>query len=230
MSNLSINPQLIELIKSKSVLSKDTTDVAFQIFVQLKELLSQMDKSLRNQFNSFDKRIKMEYADKGNFEAELKVADDILIFILHSNAFVFDEKHPLLKTSYANEDKSRATCGMISIYNFLTDSFKFERKQDTGFLIARLFVNREKHFFVEGKKQLGVLFNDFANDVLDEKKLQAIVETALLQSLEIDVVVPPFDQMKSITVYDAIEYSLQATLSTSKRLGFKFESGAKDVE
>ena len=230
MSDLNINPQLLELIKTKSVLSKDTTDVAFEIFMQLKELLLQMEKTLNNYIGDVDRRIKIQYVDKGTFEAELKVSDDILIFMMHSNVFVFDDKHPLMKSGYVHADNSRATCAMISIYNFLSDSFKFERKHDAGHLIARIFINHEKHFFVEGKKQLGVLFNDFGNDVLDKKTLQAITETALLYSLDIDVVVPPFDQMASITVSDVIEYSLQGALSTGKRLGFKSENRLGEIE
>ncbi len=230
MSDLNINPQLLELIKTKSVLSKDTTDVAFEIFMKLKELLLQIEKTLNNYIGDTDKRIKIQYVDKGTFEAELKVSDDILIFMMHSNVFVFDDKHPLMKSGYVHADNSRATCAMISIYNFLSDSFKFERKHDSGQLIARIFINREKHFFVEGKKQLGVLFNDFGNDVLDEKTLQAITETALLYSFDIDVMVPPFDQMASITVSDVIEYSLQGALSTGKRLGFKSEMRTGPVE
>ena len=101
MSDLpNINPQLIELIKTKTVLSKDTTDVTFELFKKLKELLSQMYQSLHNQEKLADERIKMGYIDKGAFEAELKVADDILIFLMHTNAFVFDNSHPVIKTSY----------------------------------------------------------------------------------------------------------------------------------
>ena len=230
MGDLIINPQLLELIKVKSALSKDTTDVAFEIFMQLKTLLSQMDKTLRGEVKEFDNRIKIQYNDKGTFEAELKVADDVLIFMMHTNVFVFEESHALWKTGYVRADHSRAVCGIISIYNFLFDSFKFERKNDAGVLIARIFINREKHFFVEGKKQMGVLFNDFGNDLLDEKTLQAIVETALLYSLDIDIIVPPFDRVKTITVSDAIQYSLQAAFETSKRLGFRSDRSEGPVE
>lgn len=230
MSDLSINPNLVELIKTKSVLSKDTSDVAFEIFMQLKELLLKMDKILQDKVVSKDDRIKIQYVDKGTFEAELKIADDILIFMMHTNVFVLDARHSNWKTSYVHTDDSRATCAMISIYNFLSDSFKFERRHDAGQLIARIFINREKHFFVEGKKQMGVLFNDFGNEILDEKNLLAIVEAALFHSLEVDVTVPSFDSMKEVTVSQVIEYSMQAALSTSKRLGFKSENKSRDVE
>ena len=44
---------------------------------------------------------------------------------------------------------------MINIYNFLSDSFVYDRERDLGYLVARVFLNKEGHFFVQGKKQLG---------------------------------------------------------------------------
>lgn len=230
MSDFNIDPKLIALIKTKSVLSKDTTDTVFEIFTSLKELLSQMDKSLRSKEIGIDERIKIAYTDKGTFESELKVADDVLIFLMHTNVFIFDENNSVRKSGYIKQDSTRATCGIISIYNFLSDSFKFERKNDVGHLIARIFINHEKHFFVEGKRQMGVLFNDFGNEVLSQSHLQSIVESALIYSLDLDVIVPPFDKMNSITVNQVIEYSLQAALTTSKRLGFKSEGALNDPQ
>ena len=149
---------------------------------------------------------------------------------MHTNTFVFEPSNPINSTGYVKSDSTRATCGMISVYNFLSDSFQYERKNDVGYLIARLFVNREKHFFVEGKKQLGVLFNDFPNNIIDEESLLTIVENAIQYSISIDPLVPPFEMMKEITVDTAIEYSLQVGIANGKRLGFKFEKDLGDVD
>ena len=139
---------------------------------------------------------------------------------------LFYKCYPIFNTGYVTSDKTRATCGMISIYNFLSDSFQYERKNDIGFLVARLFVNKEKHFFMEGKKQLGVLFNDFTNDTITDEHVLKIIEEAIKFSIQIDPMVPPFESMKEISVKMAIEYSLQASIASGKRLGFRVE---KDV-
>ena len=55
---------------------------------------------------------------------------------------------------------------MINIYNFLADSFKYNRLNDVGYLVGRVFLNKDLHYFVEGKRQLGFLYNDFVNDKL----------------------------------------------------------------
>jgi hypothetical protein len=143
---------------------------------------------------------------------------------MHTNAFVFEAAHPIWKTGYVSLDQTRGTVGMISVYNFLSDSFKFDRRNDIGHLVARVFVNRDGNFFVEGKRQLGVLFNDYSNMKADEQNLRAFSEGVLMFSLDIDVNVPPFDAMKEISVYEAMVNTMQSTVTTSKRLGFKFET------
>lgn len=223
------NPNLVQTILKKGGLSKDVTDKTYEVLQSLKKVLKETDAALKREVAKSDPRVRIHYKDRSDFEAEIKVADDLLLFIMHSNALVFDPSHPVWKNSYVSLDNSRATVGMISIYNFLSDSLKFERRNDTGHLVARIFVNREGHFFVEGKRQLGVLFNDFATQTISHEVLKSIVDQSLIFSLDIDVAVPGFDAMKEITVYEAMVNTMQSTVSTGKRLGFKFE-GERDVE
>ena len=221
MSDFNVN--LVQTILSKGGLSKDVTDKTYDVLQGIKKVLKEYETVLKREVGKSDSRIRIHYKDRSNFEAEIKVADDMLLFVMHSNALVFDHGHPVWKNSYVRLDESRATVGMISIYNFLSDSFKFERRNDTGHLVARIFVNRENHFFIEGKRQLGVLFNDYGTHIANPELLKSIVEQALIFSLEIDVAVPGYDAMKEITVYEAMINTMQSTVSTGKRLGFKFE-------
>lgn len=215
---------IVSTILSKAGLTKDVTDSTFSVLQLLKSVLQRMESEFRKEVVAKDPRIKIQYRDRGTFEAELKVGEDLLIFIMHTNAFVFEASHPIWKTGYVSLDQTRGTVGMISVYNFLSDSFKFDRRNDIGHLVARVFVNRDGNFFAEGKRQLGVLFNDYANMKADELNLRAFSEGVLMFSLDIDVNVPPFDAMKEISVYEAMVNTMQSTVTTSKRLGFKFET------
>lgn len=217
-----MNPELIELVRTKSILNKDVTDVTFETFSLLKKTLLHVEKTLKSHIK--DDRIKFQYRDNGTFETELKVGDDILIFMMYTNALAFDPSHSIHKSGYVTKDPSRAICGMISIYNFLSDSFKYERRNDIGFLIGRIFINRENHFFVDGKKQLGILFNDLSTNIISEESILSIVEKSIQYSIDIDLNVPPFDQMREISVHEVIDFSLQASISSGKRLGFQFEN------
>ena len=86
-----------------------------------------------------DERVRLEYRDRGKFEAQLQVANDILIFQMHTDVFEFDANHLIWQNPYVQSDRENSYCGLINIYNFLSDSFKFNRNADEGFLIGRIF-------------------------------------------------------------------------------------------
>lgn len=90
--------------------------------------------------------------------------------------------------------------------------------------MARLFVNKEKFFFVEGKRQQRQKVSSFGKVVLDKNELQEFVQSAMLYSLQFDLLVPPFDMVKVATL-DQINSKIESTqLKTGKRLGFKYNS------
>ena len=225
---ITVSEKLVETLIKKGGQSKDATDATFRVFSALKSVLQHFEHTLVKNLAQ-DPRIKVKYTDRGIFEAELKVAEDALIFIMHTNAFVFDSSHSIWKTGYLSMDQKRGTCGMISIYNFLSDSFKFERREDMGLLVGRIFVNGEGNFYMEGKRQLGILFNDFSSQKADESKLLEIIEAAVMYSLDIDINVPAFEAMREISVHEVLTYNMQTAVNAGKRLGFKFQSDA-DVE
>ena len=162
--------------------------------------------------------------EKGPFEAEFKLASDMLVFSMHSNVFVFNREHPIWNVDYVKKDPLHSYCGIIYIYNFLADSFKYSRLQDVGYLIARIFINRENHFFVEGKRQSGELVKDFGNDLLTKDTLRQILKTAIQYAVDFDLLVPPYDQVKIASVEQMKEEISHAKIKTGKRVGFKFNS------
>jgi hypothetical protein len=119
---------------------------------------------------------------------------------------------------------------MINVYNFLADSFKYNRVNDTGYLVARCFINNEKHFFIEGKRQLGFLYNNFASETIDNKKIRSILESTILYSMDFDLLTPPYDTMKELSVMDIFEVTNAVKIKTAKRLGFKFQADSDNIE
>jgi len=168
-----------------------------------------------------------EFNDRGVFEFQLKFGSDILIFFMHSNVFEIPRDHPVMKSSYIREDKTRSYCGIIHIFNFLADSFRYNRTNDIGYCIGRIFVNRENHYFTEGKREVGLLYNDFTGNILDKKAVQTILHSAIDYTMNFDLLTPPYDSIKEITVSE-IQTTLDSmSLATGKRLGFRFQA---DVE
>jgi len=215
---------IVSTLKEKSVLKQNVYDNTTAAFVNIKDILKSISKDVNTNLTGVDPRIRMEYTDRSNFDAQLKVAGDMLLFSMHSNIFQFDRDHPAWKTAYLQKNKYNAYMGIISIYNFLADSFKYSRMDDLGYLIARIFINHEKQYFVEGKRQMGMLFTNFGSEEINKEALQKIIYTAIQYSLEFDLLVPPYDTVKIASVGQMESKIMNSRLITGKRLGFQFNS------
>jgi hypothetical protein len=215
---------IIATLKEKSILKQRVYDNTLEAFLNIKDVLKSLSKEINSNLEGIDSRIKLEYTDRSGFDAQIKVAGDILLFSMHSNIFQFDREHPAWKTSYIQKNKFNAYSGIINIYNYLADSFKYAREDDLGYLIARIFINHEKQYFVEGKRQMGMLFTNYGTEEISKKSLQMIISTAIQYALEFDLLVPPYDTVKIATVGQAEAKIQHSKMITGKRLGFQFNS------
>lgn len=215
---------IVDTLKGKSVLKQKAFDNTAVAFMMVKDILKNMARDVNSSLTGIDTRIRMEYTDRSNFDAQLRVAADMLLFSMHSNIFQFDREHPAWKTAYIQKNKFNAYSGIINIYNFLADSFKYSRLDDLGYLIARIFINHENQYFVEGKRQMGMLFTNYGNEAFSQESLRKIVYTAINYSLEFDLLVPPYDTVKIASVGQAESKIQHSRLITGKRLGFQFNS------
>jgi len=230
MEKEDIRKSIIESLTNKSTLKQKVFDNTLKAFNTAKEILEELSVTFNKELSKIDSRVHLEYMDNGMFGAQLKVAGDLLIFSMHSNIFEFDRGHGIWKTSYIQADKTASYCGIINIYNFLADSFKYNRMEDLGYLIGRIFINKEMHYFVEGKRQLGFFYNNFGKDILEKRALMEIISLAIKYSLEFDLLVPPYDAVKLASV-DQISQKIQfSKLKTGKRLGFRFNSDDVTVD
>ncbi len=215
------NTRLAEIgkyLKSKGNLKQEVYQTTLASFEKLKNVLE----AYSNELSSTCKNdlFEVEYKENGKFEAEIKFAGDVLIFNMHTNVFSFPDDYYINDTNHVKEDESRKYCGMIEVYNFLADSFKYSRYNDSGFLIARIFINHEGHFFVEGEEQLGFLYKDFDNLVINEDFLGLIIEQAMIFSLNFDAWAPKYHEVRELTVGQKLQQTSTLSIKTSKRLGF----------
>lgn len=220
---------IVTTLKEKAVLKQDVFAISKEIFGVLTEVLEEVITEIKTDFGDTDDRVVLEFKVKSPYEGELIIAGDTLVFQMHTNVFQFDSSNSLWKTSYLSDDEARSFCGIISVYNFLSDSFRFNRLNDLGYLIARIFINHEKHFFVQGKRQLGFLYNDFVNSVIDREKLKSIVHSSILYTLDFDLYTPPYDHVKEVTVSEMAEMTQNVKMKTGKRLGFRFQADSDEV-
>jgi hypothetical protein len=222
---------IVSLLKEKSDLKQRVFDITLEVFNDIKVVLKELVNEINGEINGkVDDRVLLEYYDKGTFEVEMKIAGDILVFNMHTNVFDFPPEHSVKQISYFEEDPYRSFSGIISIYNFLADSIKFNRYEDLGYLIGRIFINKDRHYMVEGKRQLGLLYRDYHLNKVSKKDLKNIVLSAILYTLDFDLLVPPYDSVSILTVRSMLETINKAKMKTGKRLGFKFYPDSDDLK
>ena len=193
-------------------------------FGQLKECLLEMASEFDDELEGkLDKRVRIEYRDRGKYEAQIQIAGEMLIFMMHTNVFDFDASHPVSSVPYVRDAHSRSYCGMIKIYNFLSDSFRYNRNGDEGYLIGRLFINTDKSFFVEGKNQERYNFRHFGAARIDREAIIDILESAIEYALDFDLFVPPYSSVKTATVEQFNTKMEISKFPTGKRMGFDFD-------
>ena len=218
--NMESEKKILELLKEKACTKQKVYHITKEVFANIQNLLKEKSVRLNNEISDND--VEVLYEESGDFDAKIKFSGDTLLFHMHSNVFDFEPSHQIHKTAYVNEDRMRSFCGVINIYNFLSDSLKYNRLNDAGFLIARIFINKETHFFVEGDKQLGFLFNDFVNQQINNDQIDKIINSAMVYSLNFDLQAPNFNDVKVVSVHQILDVNNNHKVKTSKRLGFKF--------
>jgi len=224
MEKNSIKKQITELLNVKAPVKQQVFDKTLDVFREMKDILKEIETEYNDVLTVDDERIRLKFEERGQFVAQLKVAGDVLIFNMHTNTFEFDRDHEIWKNEYSKGDVSNTYCGVIYFYNFLYDSFKYKRYEDIGYLVARLFVNKDGFFFVEGKRQRGMGVKSFGKKKLDKRSLKKIIEVALFYSLSFDLLVPPYDDMIMMTLMQVEQGIIQSGIKTGKRLGFQYKS------
>ncbi len=222
--NMELKESLKELVFNKSELKQNvfhSTKEAFELFrTTTRDIIHQFQDACAQE----GKRVAFEFTDRGDFEFEVKFAGDILLFMMHTNVFEFSREHQVMKSPYIREDTRRSYCGVIHIYNFLADSFAYQRDNDLGYMIGRVFVNNESHYFIEGKRELGMLYTNFNTSIISPETVQGIVESAIEYTTNFDLLTPPYDEVKLVSVGEMRSNFDKKSLVTGKRLGFRFQA------
>ncbi len=221
----------MELKESLKNLVFDKSDLKQKVFAATKETFELFRTTTRELIATFQeinrregRNVAFEFTDHGDFEFEVKFAGDVLVFDMHTNVFEFSRDHQVMKSPYIREDSRRSYCGVIRIYNFLADSFTYHRDQDLGYMIGRVFVNYEKHYFIEGKRELGMLYNNFNIALINNESVQSIVESAIEYTTNFDLLTPPYDEVKLVSVGEMRSDYDKKSMATGKRLGFRFQA------
>ena len=216
--------QIVQLLKEKSVMKQDVYNNTKIVFEQFKDEIADICEGLKHEAKSIDTRISIDCNSVGDYQMELKVAGDVLVFYMHTNVFEFDKSHPMFKTGYVKKNHYNSYSGIIYVYNFLSDSFKYNRTNDLGYLIARIFINRESRFFIESKPTMGYKYQNFSKQPFDKESLREIINELIIYCISFDLYTPPSTSVNEISVNEIQERIQGDRLKTGKRLGFRSQN------
>ncbi len=216
--------QVIELLKSKAILKQEVYHNTIKWFDVFKNEIKQCVADIRKELGENANKIRLKLKEASVNEVQLFIGSDVIIFQMHTNVFKIASDNYVHQSSYIRSNPNNAFCGIINVYNFLADSYEFNRFHDYGYLISRVFINRESHFFVEGKGQLEFVYKDFLNQILTQKAVEDIVLKVSAYAIDFDLLTPPYDKVAVVTVDELLSKTNETKIKTGKRLGFKFKS------
>jgi hypothetical protein len=111
---------IISTLNEKSVLKEKVYDNTLNSFLIAKDILKNLAKDINSSLTGIDPRIKLEYTDRSNFDAQMKVAGDIVFFSMHSNIFQFTGNiRPGKQPTYKKTNTMPIQVSLISITSFL---------------------------------------------------------------------------------------------------------------
>lgn len=222
--------RILEQLLTKSSTKQQVWREAQWVFGILKEQASDVATIMNYKVSDKDSSVVVRYTEKGEHEFRLQFSGDVLVFHLHTNAYALPEQHELRKSSYLREDPMRAYFGIINVYNFLNDSLRYNRQGDIGQLIGRIYINKDRHFFVDGQRQLAFLYRDLAHQVIREENyddyymLRKVVETAMEYALAFDLQLPSMQESRELTVFQMENISNELRVRKPAAVGFKTKS------
>jgi hypothetical protein len=206
------------LLESKSTAKQTAYKHICRAFCMLSDEAKQIIEELRRRAKPHDKDVTVEFNVINEHEFDVKLAGDMLIFVMNTNIVTLEESHPVMRENYIKENEVNRYFGQIMVYNFMAESLKHNRNNDPGYLLARLMVNHENRFFIEGEKELEV-FNKISEKPVSEEDLKNVVKIVLKMAIENDLVAPAFREVKSITLNQKKDHTLE--LGGAQKIGFR---------
>lgn len=208
---------IVEALKDKACLKQKIYRNTLEVFQHMKEIGKALSNALEEQIKGIDKSVIVDFIDKGKFEFHIKFSGDLLMFTMHSNVQTFGEEHLISKSPYVIDDHNRAYFGSIMVYNFMADSIKYNRLNDPGYLIARMLLNVDGHFYIEGVRQLNFLFPDIAVNQVSSELLKIFIESTMLTAIGQDLYAPNIQDIQVVP----LGAKLENRMAGASKVGFQ---------
>jgi hypothetical protein len=208
-----------ELLESKSTAKQVTYKYLLAAFQLLAKESSRVINELKQKVKPGDEDVTLDFTKVNEHEFHVKLAGDLLVFVLHTNIVTLMDDHAVMQDPYIKQNEVNRYFGQIMIYNFMSDSLKFNRVNDPGYLLARLLINHEGRYVIEGDGQLAAMSNKISAEPITEVELNVLVKLALMLAIENDLMAPPFPEVRFITLHQKMEKTQE--LGAGQKIGFQ---------
>lgn len=206
------------LLESKSTAKQTAYKHIRRAFSVLEAESRAVVEELKRRAKPSDKDVTVEFNSINAQEFDVKLAGDMLIFVMGTNIVTLEESHSIMKEDYILQNEVNRYFGQIMIYNFMAESLKYNRTNDPGYLLARIMINHEDRFFIEGERELQS-YNQISEAPVTDEDLKKVVKIVLKMAIENDLVAPAFTEVKAITLNQKRDHNLE--LGGAQKIGFK---------
>ncbi|WP_233169317.1 hypothetical protein [Hymenobacter sp. BT523] len=211
--------QIFEGLKQKSVAKQAIYRNTQAAFDCLRLVSQELVVELSRKLTPLDSSVVIEYRSINDMEFHIKFSGDLLVFVMHSNVVTFPDDYGPMPSAYVNADFRRRFFGHIMAYNFMADSIKYQRMNDPGYLVGRLLVNIENHYYLEGVQQLELPDNDMSDNIISPDAMRLFVESAMIAAVNNDLIAPLLPEIQKISVKQKVE---NQQVSRGSKVGFSF--------
>ena len=211
--------QIFDGLKQKSSAKQAIYRNTLATFDLLRKVTQELVVDLSRKITPVDSTVIIEYRPINDMEFHIRFSGDLLVFVMHSNIVTFADDYGPMPTKYVEADFHRRFFGHIMAYNFMADSIKYQRLNDPGYLVGRLLINIDNHYFLEGVQQLELPDNDMSDNAVTGDGMKLFVESAMIAAVNNDLIAPPLGDIKKISIKQKLE---NQQVSRPSKVGFSF--------
>ena len=213
--------QIFDGLKQKSSAKQAIFRNTQAAFDCLRQVSQELVVELSRKLTPLDSSVAIEYRSINDMEFHIKFSGDLLVFVMHSNVVTFADDYGPMPSAYVAQDFLRRFFGHIMAYNFMADSIKYQRLNDPGYLVGRLLVNINSHYYLEGVQQLELPNNDMSDNQITSDAMRLFVESAMIAAVNNDLIAPPLPEIQKISVKQKLE---NQQVSRGSKVGFSFSA------
>ena len=213
--------QIFDGLKQKSTAKQAIYRNTLAAFDCLRLVSQELVVELTRKLTPLDSSVLIEYRSVNDLEFHIRFSGDLLVFVMHSNIVTFPDTYGPMPSAYVADDFRRRFFGHIMAYNFMADSIKYQRLNDPGYLVGRLLVNIDNHYYLEGVQQLELPNNDMADNLISPETMRLYVESAMIAAVNNDLIAPLLPEIQKISVKQKME---NQQVSRGSKVGFSFSN------